>query len=95
MAFKGFAKTENAGEGNVRLPGLIMFLFWLFSMLRKSWKAALLSGIAVAWVDETIQAFVPDRAPRLLDVGIDSMGVLTGMILLMLGHTYWKRRSAR
>ena len=68
-----------------------MTLFWLFSMLRKSRKAALLSGIAAACIDEIIQAFVPERAPRLLDVGIDSMGVLTGMILLMLGHTLWKR----
>lgn len=73
--------------------GLGMTLFWLFSMLRKGWKPALLSGIAVACIDETIQAFVPERAPRLTDVGIDSLGVLTGMLLLMLGHTYWKRRS--
>ena len=69
-------------------------LFWLFAMLGKGWKAALLSGVMVACIDETIQAFVPERAPRLLDVGIDSLGVVTGMVLLMLGHTYWKRRSA-
>ena len=69
-------------------------LFWLFVMLGKGWKAALLSGVMVSCMDETIQAFVPERAPRLLDVGIDSLGVVTGMVLLMLGHTYWKRRSA-
>jgi len=75
--------------------GLGMTLCWLFAMLRKGWKPTLLTGFAAAWIDETIQAFVPERAPRLLDVGIDSLGVVTGMLLLMLGHTYWKRRSAR
>lgn len=69
-------------------------LCWLFAMLKKGWKPALLSGIAAACIDETIQFFVPERAARLLDVGIDSMGVLTGIALLMLGHTYWKRISA-
>lgn len=74
--------------------GLGMLLCWRFGMQGKTWKAAFLSGFAAACTDETIQAFVPERACRLFDVGIDSLGVLTGIALLMLGHTYFKKRSA-
>lgn len=74
--------------------GLGMTLCWLTGMLGKGWKPALLSGVAAACIDETIQAFVPERAPRLFDVGIDSLGVLTGIALLLLGHTCLKKRSA-
>lgn len=70
-----------------------MLLCWLAGMLRRGWKSALLSGAAVACIDETIQAFVPGRAPRLLDVCIDSLGVVTGIVLILLGHTYLKKKT--
>lgn len=72
-----------------------MTLRWLFGMLQKDPKFALILGIAVASVDETIQIFVPDRGPSVRDVAIDSCGVLTGMILLTVGHTYYKKRKNR
>ena len=90
-----------AGNGILRkfahfteFTALGMTLGWLFGMLnrRKSWP--FLSGAAAGCVDELIQSFVPERAPRLLDVGIDSLGVLTGIVLLHLGHTYLKKKSA-
>ena len=64
-----------------------MLLSWLFGMLRRKpyWAAAL--GFFTACVDETIQRFVPDRGPSLVDVGIDTCGVLTGMLLLFIGHS--------
>jgi len=65
---------------------------WLFGMLKKEKYLPFLCGVAAACVDETIQRFVPDRGPSLFDVGIDSCGVLTGMILLYLGHTYLKKK---
>ena len=70
-----------------------MTLGWLSGMLKKKpyWPALL--GVAVACVDETIQRFVPDRGPSVRDVVIDSSGVLTGLILLYLGHTYCKYRK--
>lgn len=71
-----------------------MLLCWRFGMAGKTWKSAFLSGAAAACVDETIQLFVPDRGPAIRDVCIDSMGVLTGIALLLLGHTYLKKRSA-
>ena len=54
-----------------------------------------LCGAAAACIDETIQIYVPERAPGLRDVCIDSCGVLTGLALLYLGYTYLKKRSTK
>ena len=69
-----------------------MCLAWLFGMLRKKKGWPFLCGAAAACIDETIQAFVPERSPGLRDVLIDSCGVLTGIVLLYMGHTYIKRK---
>ena len=59
---------------------------WLIQMLRDikwQWIALPLAfGVLVACVDETIQIFVPGRGPGILDVGIDSLGVLLGVVLI-------------
>ena len=65
-------------------------LTWLLAMAQKPKALALPCGFLVASVDETIQRFVPDRGPSIRDVCIDSCGVLTGIVLLYLGHTYYK-----
>lgn len=70
-----------------------MCLAWLFGMLQKGKLLPFLCGAAAACIDETIQCFVPDRGPGILDVGLDCCGVLTGMILLYLGHTYLTKKS--
>lgn len=72
-----------------------MCLGWLFGMLGKKNRYPFLCGAAAACIDETIQRFVPGRGPSLRDVAIDSCGVLTGLILLYLGHAYLKKRSAK
>ncbi|MBQ6720327.1 MAG: VanZ family protein [Oscillospiraceae bacterium] len=69
-----------------------MCLLWLFSMLETHSFFALLCGAGVACVDETIQMFVPDRGPSLFDVGIDTCGVMTGMMLLQIGYYLWRRK---
>lgn len=66
-----------------------MCLRWLFGMLTKAPKFYWLSaacGAAVAFVDEGIQMFVPDRGPGLWDVGIDFLGVMLGITLLSAIH---------
>ncbi len=68
-------------------------LGWRYGMLGKGWKRPIAFGILAACIDETIQIFVPGRGPGLRDVCIDSGGVLTGMILLYLGHTYFQQRK--
>ncbi len=65
-------------------------LSWLCGMLmeRKVWMLALplISGMAVAAVDETIQIFTPGRYSTIVDVGIDSCGALAGIIFF---HLMW------
>lgn len=70
-----------------------MCLAWLFGMLRKAWGVPLLCGAAAACIDEGLQSLSPGRAPMVLDVLIDSSGVLAGIVLLYLGHTYFKQKS--
>ena len=92
------ASDESASSGLLRkiahfteFAALGMCLAWLFGMLGKGKLLPFVCGAAAACVDETIQLFVPGRGPGLLDVGIDCCGVLCGMILLCLGHTYGKQ----
>ena len=89
-----------AGSGILRklahfteFTALGMTLGWLFGMLNRKRHWPFLCGAAAGCVDELIQSFVPERAPRLLDVGIDSLGVLTGIVLLHLGHTWIIRKK--
>ena len=70
-------------------------LTWLFGMLQKGRLPAVAWGVAAACVDESIQLFVPDRGPGLRDVGIDTCGVLTGMILLSIGYDCLCKRKKR
>ena len=62
-----------------------LLLSWLMWMVReKKWQRFAIpaaAGVLVAAIDETIQCFVPGRGPGLLDVGIDSAGVLLGILL--------------
>ena len=70
-----------------------VLLGWLFGMLQKGKLHPMGCGVLAACVDETIQRFVPGRGPSVKDVAIDSCGVLTGLILLWIGHTLWKRKQ--
>ncbi len=44
----------------------------------------LLGGLSVAITDEIIQYFVPGRACRILDVGIDTLGCALGIVIITL-----------
>ena len=65
-----------------------VLLSWLIRMLRpKSWEyygLPLLGGCMVACTDEIIQNFVPGRGPGILDVGIDTLGVTLGIVLISI-----------
>lgn len=73
-----------------------MLLYWLTGMLRhKTWERflwPLAAGVAVAATDETIQCFVPLRGPALKDVGIDTLGVLTGILIISVIHQIKRKR---
>ena len=92
---------EDTGGGLLRkfahfteFTALGMCLAWLHGMLQKGKLRPFLWGVLAASLDETIQRFVPDRGPSVKDVCIDSAGVLSGIILLWLGHDFIKKRSA-
>lgn len=70
-----------------------MLLRWFWGMLGKGMLPALLCGFLAACTDEIIQCFVPERGPRLLDVGIDTCGVAAGILLLWLGYTVVNKRT--
>lgn len=65
-----------------------LLLSWLIRMLRsRKWEhilLPLLGGIVTACADETIQRFVPGRDGCLTDVGIDTLGITLGILLITL-----------
>lgn len=74
-----------------------MLLTWLAAMVGERgfhlYAMPLFGGLAAGCVDETIQTFVPERGPGLIDVWIDTCGTAAGMILLLLGHHYIRKRK--
>lgn len=98
-----FTGEESASSGGLlrkiahftEFTALGMCLAWLHGMLRKGKLRPFLWGILAASVDECIQRFVPDRGPSVRDVCIDSAGVLTGIILLWIGHHLFAKKSAK
>ena len=70
-----------------------MLLAWQLWLREKNIGRAVLWGLLAACIDESIQFFVPGRAPGLLDVAIDTCGVLTGILLLRIGYKLITRRQ--
>lgn len=65
-----------------------MCLRWLFGMIRLG-KAdrfvfPVAAGFLTACIDEIIQIFVPGRGPGIKDVGIDTLGVISGVVFINL-----------
>ena len=93
-------QAPEAGSGVLRkiahfaeFTTLGFLLAWLFALLRRRIWLALPFGIAAACLDEVIQMFVPGRGPGILDVAIDTCGVLTGILLLRIGYKLITRRQ--
>ena len=89
--------TVESGEGHGILRKIAHFLefcslgvllSWLIRMKQDRNALSVIMpfvcGVAVAAVDETIQLFIPGRGPHIRDVGIDSAGVLLGILLVWL-----------
>ncbi len=52
--------------------------------LYKKWIISMLVGALYAASDEFHQSFVPGRGPSIIDVGIDSLGVFTGILGVLI-----------
>ncbi len=93
VLFPGGADKPDSGHGLLRKLAhftefctLGMLFSWLYAMLlKKPWQHLtfpFLCGVLAACVDETIQCFVPDRGPGIKDVGIDTLGVILGIVII-------------
>ena len=91
--FPGGLDQPEAGHGLLRKLAhftefctLGMLFSWLYAMLtKKPWQKLVfpfLCGVLAACVDETIQRFVPGRGPGIKDVGIDTLGVTLGIVII-------------
>jgi VanZ family protein len=49
---------------------------------RNPYYLALITGTLVGGIDETLQSFVPGRSARVMDVLLDSSGVLLGLFVV-------------
>lgn len=96
--------SEGEGHGTLRkiahfaeFTTLGMLLSWHIAMLKKSkWQnmgLPVLAGVLVAAADETIQIFVPGRGPGVLDVAIDTAGVVLGVGLFTCLVTLHNKRK--
>lgn len=56
-------------------------------------KDLLLYIFLIPILDEFIQSFIPDRAMSVIDMGIDSLGILSGIIIITLIHTLIKSHN--
>lgn len=61
----------------------------------KKLRAPWLYGLPVALIDETIQYFVPGRAPGILDVALDCAGYLFGFALIVGIAALIRRKSKK
>ena len=72
-------------------------LCWLIRMLReKNWEHWLLplsGGFLAACIDETIQIFVPLRGPAIKDVGIDTAGVILGVVIINICQHFKNQKT--
>ena len=59
------------------------------------WLLSLACGFFAACTDELLQHFSPGRAPRFLDVCIDSAGVLTGTLLYLAAVLIRKSKTIK
>lgn len=63
---------------------IMSFMSTFQTRLYKKWILSMLVGVSYAGLDEYHQGFVADRGPSLVDVGIDSLGVLTGIFIVLI-----------
>lgn len=95
--------SQGQGQGTLRKVAHFMEFaslgFILFRCLldsRKKWMRSALPvmlGVLTAVFDETIQLFSPGRGAQLRDVGIDSGGVITGVLIAVFFFRLFRKKT--
>ena len=67
--------------------GLLLMGLLSTYKIKENWRMILsiLLGMIYAVSDEIHQSFIPGRSPRIADVYIDTLGVILGVLLILLG----------
>jgi VanZ family protein len=73
--------------------GILFFISYYNGKLKNVFLISFLSGLAYSVSDELHQIFVPGRTAKIIDVGVDSTGIITGLCLITF-FILRKRRSA-
>ena len=60
------------------------FMSTFKTRLYKKWIVSMIVGVGYAIFDEYHQSFVAERGPSIADVGIDSLGVLSGILVVLI-----------
>ncbi len=73
--------------------GLLLMGLLTTYKIKDKWRIllSLLIGIIYAVSDEFHQSFSPGRTPSIKDVGIDTLGVIVGILLLILIRAIYKK----
>lgn len=88
---------KNAHYFLYTVGGIILSVFF-YAFLGKNKKVyafAILTGMLYAMSDEFHQRFVAGRTSRITDIGIDTLGVITGTILVMIFINILKKSRKR
>jgi len=72
--------------------GLFTLGTFVLPVGRRGWWLCVAALSAHGFATEYIQTFVPGRSGQWFDVGIDHIGIATGLLLGGLGHWLWSRR---
>lgn len=77
--------------------GFLLTCFWTISGERgfHRFTMPLLCALLAACCDETIQTFVPNRGPSVIDVWIDTFGAGTGITISLFVHHFRSIRRDR
>ena len=69
------------------LVGLLLMGLLSTYNIKENWRIILsvLSGMMYAISDEIHQSFTPGRSPKITDIYIDTLGVILGVLLILLG----------
>jgi VanZ family protein len=84
VSFTSFVVRKCAHFIEYFILGILLFMgFKDINRLKQTFGISLLLGVIYAATDEIHQYFIPGRAMSIKDVFIDSLGVLTGLCLLV------------